>query len=124
MSYALAFALDAQIDWRKLDVPIQEIILDELDRLAAAAPPTIIGVPFVHDFVHYAAGMKHSVFLYLYVSSQSQTVHVLSVGEFVEPTPKGLEAAGWHGSSGAKEKGRRGATAFGPCEIVNQRPTR
>jgi hypothetical protein len=84
MSYALAFALDAQIDWRKLDVPMQEVVLDELDRLAAAGP-SASAAPFVHDFVHLARGMKHTVFLYLFVSHHSQTVNVLSVGEFVEP---------------------------------------
>ena len=38
MTYRHVFAGDASRDWQKLDLGLQEAVLDELDRIADALP--------------------------------------------------------------------------------------
>ena len=38
MSYALAFTADARYDFALIPLPLQELALDELDRIAAHGP--------------------------------------------------------------------------------------
>lgn len=64
MSFALEFAPDASSQWRELELTLQELTLDELDRTAAAGPHSR-GV-FVRDFTHPLGGLLHYVFLALF----------------------------------------------------------
>jgi hypothetical protein len=82
MSYRIDFALDAQTEWRKLPVAVQEAVLDEMDRLSGAdALPTTIYRGH-HDFVFEVAGTRHYVFLSMSLNTVTRSLSVLSVGYF------------------------------------------
>jgi hypothetical protein len=62
MSFSLEFAPDTELQWRELDLELQELILDEMENLAAN-PPSASKYYAYRDFVHDAGGMRHDVFL-------------------------------------------------------------
>jgi hypothetical protein len=78
MSYALDFAPEAQRAWRDLDVQLQEVVLDELDRLAQTPRPS--SSDFVHDLTVETASAKHYLFFRLTASGTNLTV--LNIGHF------------------------------------------
>jgi len=78
MSYKLAFAADAQAEWRKSEAFVQEAILDELDRVADT--PLGPASEFVHDFTFDHESKRHAVFLYLVLNHETKTITVLGVG--------------------------------------------
>jgi hypothetical protein len=84
MSYVLDFGLDAQTEWRALDVAVQEVVLDEFDRLTAD-PSIVPAGRHVHDFVYEAGGTRHYLFFEVRVNESRRTVSILSVGHFAEP---------------------------------------
>jgi mRNA-degrading endonuclease RelE of RelBE toxin-antitoxin system len=81
MSYALDFAPEARRAWRDLDVNLQELALDELDRLAQTCPS--IAADLVHDVSVELQGAKHYLFFRLTASGTNLTV--LNVGHYARP---------------------------------------
>ena len=51
MSYAIVIAPDAHSQWRALDAMLQELTLDELEKIAADPPPPPDD-DVVRDFAH------------------------------------------------------------------------
>lgn len=45
MSFALDFAPDAKSQWRDLEIEVQEVVLDEMERLAANPPQCLWNCP-------------------------------------------------------------------------------
>jgi len=80
MSFELEIAPDARSQWRELEVELQELVLDELDRRAAEVLPP---GPVLVDFTHQRAGVKHYVFLSMLVGRGVLTV--LGVSHFARP---------------------------------------
>ena len=83
MSYALAFAPDAQSQWLELDVRLQELALDEADDMASHPPAT--SSVFTRDLALDEAGVRHYVFLRLAVERSRSTVTVIGVGHVSRP---------------------------------------
>jgi hypothetical protein len=79
MTYALAFAPEARVAWRALPVELQEVVLDELDRLAAD-PLSLPRGATVRDIIHQSAGTRHYVFLQVSVSHARQTLDLYTAG--------------------------------------------
>ena len=88
MSFAPAFAPDAESEWRALDFELQELVLDEVDRLAGNPPPTPRGT-ILHDLVHDEAGVRHYVFLRLVVDRSGGTITVIGVVHYARPIQGG-----------------------------------
>ena len=84
MSYRHVFAGDAQRDWQKLEIGLQEAVLDELDRLSEVPPTSADPAQLVHDFVVDAPGTRYVLFLYLGISHANRMITVLSVGHFAD----------------------------------------
>jgi len=78
MSYALAFTADARYDLGELDFNLQELVLDELDRVAASQTLTT-GNTFVRDIVHELPGIRHYLFLHLAVDLPRSTLVILGI---------------------------------------------
>ena len=83
MSSALEFAPDASSQWRELEVTLQELALDELERTAAAGPQS--RGSFVRDFTHSQGGFLHYVFLRVAWNEAADTLVVLGVAHYVRP---------------------------------------
>ena len=81
MSYALEFAPEAREAWRRLDVALQELVLDELDRLAGMTG--ITADDRVHDLVVDSAEATHYLFLRLTVAGANLVV--TNIGHFARP---------------------------------------
>jgi mRNA-degrading endonuclease RelE of RelBE toxin-antitoxin system len=81
MSYALDFAPEARAAWLRLDVAVQELVLDELDRLAER-PLSLPRGASVHDIIHEARGTRVYVFVQLYPDHAKLTLHVYSIGSY------------------------------------------
>ena len=79
MSYALDVSPDAQTVWRALDVEVQEGVLDELDRLAAA-PFDLPRGPAVRDLVVRVGPVRHYVFIQLSVNHARGVLSVYRIG--------------------------------------------
>jgi hypothetical protein len=56
------FAPDAQSQWRELDPVVQELVLDELERLVVNAPSRPRR-EFYHDFLHEDPNAYHYIFM-------------------------------------------------------------
>jgi hypothetical protein len=79
MSYVLDFTADARAAWLALDIDVQELVLDELDQLAAKA---VQRSRWVHDMTVERSGMKHYLFLDVRAFATTQTLRVYRVGHF------------------------------------------
>ena len=71
MSYALDFAPDAYSQWRELEPDLQELALDEADRVADNPPPPPVG-EVVRDVVRRGKGADDYVFVRLVLDRQRQ----------------------------------------------------
>jgi hypothetical protein len=81
VSYALEFAERAREDLRRLDLWLQEEILDELDRLAVSptARRRVVG-DVVYDFVtHHESGIFY-VFLTVRPLAAANVLRIRSIG--------------------------------------------
>ena len=83
MSFALEFAPNASSQWRELELTLQELTLDELDRTAAAGPHS--RRVFVRDFTHPLGGLLHYVFLRVVWNPAGDTLVVLGVAHHARP---------------------------------------
>lgn len=82
MSWGLHIAADAQADLRRLDLPVQEHVLDELDRLTAhrdQLPPPIPGWGIVHAFASNASGNLSVLTLVLTRDDERQLLTLLGI---------------------------------------------
>jgi hypothetical protein len=77
MSFVPGFAPDALSQWRALDFELQELVLDELERLAINPPHT---TEQVIDVVRDAADVRHYIFLHVLVDHQRERVVAVGVG--------------------------------------------
>ena len=84
MSYALDVAPDARMAWLRLDVTLQEAVLDELDQLADH-PFSLPRGSSVRDIVREFADMRHYVFVQVFPNHARQTLHVYSIGSYERP---------------------------------------
>jgi hypothetical protein len=75
MSFTPGFAPDAKSQWHELDFEFQELVLDELDKLAANLPIAVRGV-IEHDFVHRREDERHYIFLRLTVDRSLRTLKI------------------------------------------------
>ena len=85
MSYALEFAPDARSEWGELEVGLQELVLDELDALAARPPAKPSGAVLLHDLTHDAPGVRHYVFLRYILAHSTQVLTVIGVVHYARP---------------------------------------
>ena len=77
MSLTPGFAPDAKSQWQALDFEIQEIVLDEIERVASNPPPD---GEYVLDPVREVAGVRLYVFVRVIVDRGRGTVTVVGVG--------------------------------------------
>jgi hypothetical protein len=83
MSYEPDFTNDAKASWRKLDLALQEEVLDAVDRIAndpgllrrSRASPE-----WVFDFTCDVNGIRHYFFLTIRLNRTNQKLIVLKVG--------------------------------------------
>jgi hypothetical protein len=78
MSYALEFAPEAREAWRRLDVALQELVLDRLAGMTG-----ITADDRVHDLVVDSAEATHYLFLRLTVAGANLVV--TNIGHFARP---------------------------------------
>ncbi len=78
MSFTPRFAPDAESQWHELDFELQELVLDEMERLAANPPRTIRGFAR-HDFMLDRPGERHYVFLRLAIDRVRQIMRVIGL---------------------------------------------
>lgn len=92
MGYALAFSSGARLAFSQLDVELQEDVLDELDRLAAAAdalPHRPLPLSALHDLRRDAPGRADYVFLTLEYDPARRTLIVQRLGHHSRPLTGG-----------------------------------
>jgi uncharacterized iron-regulated protein len=76
MSYVPAFAPDANAQWRDLPFELQELVLDDLERLAENPPQTTV---IFHDVFLEIGQIRHYVFLRSIVDHPRRMVTVIGV---------------------------------------------
>ena len=79
MSYVPGFAPDCRIDWRAMNLELQELVLDEMERLAANPPSTD---SILIDFVHESAGVRHYVWLRVVIDHARSRIHVVGLHHY------------------------------------------
>jgi hypothetical protein len=90
VSYALAFSSVAREAFNRLEVALQEDVLDELDRLAAAAdalPHRPLPLSALHDLRRDTADHADYVFLTLEYDPPQRTLTVRRLGHHTRPLP-------------------------------------
>ena len=85
MSFTPGFAPDAKSQWVALEFQFQELVLDELERLALS--PSAQGEHII-DLIHEAQNDRHYVFLRVWVDHPQLKVTAIGVGH-VGPGPVG-----------------------------------
>ena len=85
MSFVPAFAPDAQSQWRGLDIQLQELVLDEMERLASnpPLPPTSMAYG---DVFHETLHARHYVFLRAIVDRPRREITVVGIVHLQKPT--------------------------------------
>jgi hypothetical protein len=78
MSYALDFAPDAYSQWRELEAELQELALDEADRVADNPPPPPVQ-EMVRDVVRRGTVLDDYIFVRLVLDRQRRLVVVTGV---------------------------------------------
>jgi hypothetical protein len=86
MNYVPGFAPDGKADWLELEPDLQELVLDEMDRLALDPPPPPATL-FLTDFVHEAVGVKHYVWLRFVVDRTALTITVIGIVHYARTQP-------------------------------------
>jgi hypothetical protein len=90
VSYALAFSSGARSAFGRLDVELQEDVLDQLDRAAAAAdllPHRQLALSHVLDLQRDRADGTDYVFLTLRYDPERRTLTVLRLGHHARRRP-------------------------------------
>ena len=90
MSYAPVFVPEARAAWAQLDVWLQELVLDEVERVAADPHRMrqLSNLPgFTREVVEQQAGTTHYVFLVVDVDHVARQLIIQQVGHVQRPTP-------------------------------------
>ena len=77
MSFTPGFAPDAKSQWVALDFEFQELVLDELERLALNPPAQ---GEHIFDLIHESQSRRHYVFLRVWVDHMRRKVTAVGVG--------------------------------------------
>jgi hypothetical protein len=77
MSFVPDFAPDARSQWQALDILLQEMVLDEIERLAASPP---LRVEHVSDLTHDVGPSRHYLFVHVNVDHRRRAISVVGVG--------------------------------------------
>jgi len=78
MSYVPVFAPDAFTDWREFSVALQEIVLDEVDRLAAHPPSSPQEVVREHA-EHVVGGVLRHIFIRAAFNHPAAAVTIIGI---------------------------------------------
>ena len=78
MSFVPEFAPDTKSQWRDLDSLVQELVLDDLESLAAHPPGPRI-VTLRPDFIHDVGDVRHHVFLRCVVDHPNRRITVVGL---------------------------------------------
>ena len=78
MSFVPGFAPDALAQWRALEFELQELVLDEVERLALN-PPADASEQII-DLVHQTPTVRHYLFVHLLIDRSHRRVIVVGVG--------------------------------------------
>ena len=79
MSFTPSFAPDAKAQWGAMDFEIQELVLDEMDRLSLTPPGP---GEHISDLVFEKNGQRHYIFVRVRVDHRYATVTIIGVGHF------------------------------------------
>jgi hypothetical protein len=77
MSFVPGFAPDALSQWRELDFDLQELVLDEVDKLANDPPARDTAII---DLAHDLPTGRHYLFIQLLIDHPRGRVVVIGVG--------------------------------------------
>jgi hypothetical protein len=84
MSFVPGFAPDAQSQWRELDTELQELVLDEMERLVANPPRS--SAPVVYsDLFHATKQARHYIFLRSTVDHLRRKVTIIGIVHVEKP---------------------------------------
>ena len=84
MSFTPEFAPDARLQWSALEFDFQEIVLDELERLALRPP---IEGQHIVEAISESSALRHYVFLRVWIDHKRSKVTVLGVGHVTHSAP-------------------------------------
>ena len=84
MSFVPVFAPDARSQWRELPIVLQELVLDDMERLAESPPPPPAFEVF-HDVFQEIGQISHYVFLRSIIDHSRRTVTVIGVAHVRKP---------------------------------------
>jgi DNA-binding response OmpR family regulator len=87
MSFGPEFAPDAKSQWLELDPVLQELVLDEIERLIQR-PSALPRREFYHDLVHEDQNGKHNIFLRIHVDRTRKKLTVAGVVHHLQPRMK------------------------------------
>ena len=82
MSYVPDMALDTRSSFQALDIPLQEALLDEIDRLTddpSLVPPPLQDGRSIHAFPAEHEGEEHMIVLSLIVDHRKRTLAVIGI---------------------------------------------
>ena len=78
MSWALNLAGDARRDFSRLDIWLQEEVLDEIDLLLEGADEVELRAG-THEVLRTRRGVSHNLILYLSYGDETHTLTVLDI---------------------------------------------
>lgn len=81
MSYALAFTADARYDFALIPIPLQELVLDELDRIAAGS--SFPNGTFVREVVRDVQKIRDYVFIHLALDRPENSLLILGMHHYI-----------------------------------------
>jgi hypothetical protein len=85
MSFVPEFAPDAKSQWRELEVELQELVLDEMERLATNSPAAASNTIIYRDVTYLDRTQKHYVFLRAVVERDRAAVVVIGIAHIARP---------------------------------------
>ena len=88
MSYAIAYTTEAQVGFRRLEILLQEEVLDAVDLIAdqpALLPRCSAGGSVVYDVVCEMNRVRHYLFLTIRVDHGKRDLEVTKIGHFAKP---------------------------------------
>ena len=83
MSYSIAYTTEAQVGFRRLDILLQEEVLDAVDLIAVepgTLPRRSAGGSVVYDVVCEMSGVRHYVFLTIRVDHAKGSLEITKIG--------------------------------------------
>jgi hypothetical protein len=90
MSYAIAYTADTQVGFRRLEILLQEEVLDAVDLVALnpdLLPRRSAAGSVVYDFVCEMSGFRHYVFITIEVDHVKRSLEISKIGHHAKPLP-------------------------------------